>query len=164
MESIYLVGFMGSGKSTIGKQLAKRLNLLYIDMDEQIEQTTKKQIKTIFAEEGEQAFREIEHQTLKATPKQGYVISTGGGIVEWIENRQWLLNKQVVYLKTSWETVKKRLANDQDRPIWQDQSQDKQLLLQSRDPKYKEIAKIIINTDQRSIDQIVAEISLHLHK
>ncbi|BAM47284.1 shikimate kinase [Amphibacillus xylanus] len=164
MESIYLVGFMGSGKSTIGKQLAKKLNLLYIDMDEQIEQTTKKQIKTIFAEEGEQAFRDIEHKILTETPKQGYVVSTGGGIIERKENRQWLLNKQVVYLNTSWDTIKNRLAHDQSRPIWQDQSKDKQLLMQSRDPKYREIAKIIVNTDQRSIDQIVAEINLHLHK
>ncbi|GAA4066102.1 MAG TPA: shikimate kinase [Bacilli bacterium] len=158
MKSIFLVGFMGSGKSTIGKQLAKKLKLNYLDTDDLIEQTANKKIKTIFAEDGENVFRDLEHQVLTSTSDLGYVISTGGGIVERQENRAWLSTKQVVYLKTSWETINERLQADQDRPIWQDQSRDKQLLLTKRDSLYRDIAKITIETDNQGVDQIVDQI------
>lgn len=159
MKSIFLVGFMGSGKSTIGKQLAKKLKLNYLDTDELIEQKAKKKIKDIFAEDGENVFRDLEYQVLtSACDPVGYVISTGGGIVERKENREWLTTKQVVYLKTSWETIKQRLRSDRDRPIWQDQSRDKQLLLTKRDFLYRNIANVTIETDNQGVDQIVDQI------
>lgn len=159
MKSIYLVGFMGSGKSTIGKLLAEKLNINYLDTDEEIELEAKKEIKEIFAEDGESAFRDLEHQILKNTSTSNYVISTGGGIIERKENRQWLNDKQVVYLKTSWETVSKRLKNDQNRPIWQDESRDKQDLLVNREPKYQQVSMATIETDRQSVKQIVDQLS-----
>lgn len=159
MKSIYLVGFMGSGKSTIGKLLADKLNLNYLDTDEEIEVKAKKKIKEIFADDGESAFRDLEHQILKSTSTSNYVISTGGGMIDREENRQWLNDKQVVYLKTSWETVSKRLQNDQNRPIWQDESRDKLELLANRDPKYRQVSSTTIETDHQTIEQIVEQIS-----
>ena len=145
MNSIYLVGFMGSGKSTVGKALAQQLKREFIDTDEQIELKAK-----------------IEHDVLTETPKTGYVIATGGGIIERDENREWLSEKQVVYLKTSWTTIESRLKNDQSRPIWQDQTRDKQQLLKERDHKYREIATIIIETDEYPIDGIIEQIQAEL--
>lgn len=162
MNSIYLVGFMGSGKSTVGKALAQQLKREFIDTDDQIELKANKEIKLIFAEEGEAAFRKIEHDVLTETPKTGYVIATGGGIIERDENREWLSEKQVVYLKTSWTTIESRLKNDQSRPIWQDQTRDKQQLLKERDHKYREIATIIIETDEYPIDGIIEQIQAEL--
>ncbi|WP_440895839.1 shikimate kinase [Amphibacillus sp. Q70] len=158
MNSIFLIGFMGSGKSTIGRQLAERLALEFIDTDHQIEIQAKKKIKTIFAEEGEEAFRNLEHQVLIDTPNQGYVIATGGGIIEREENRTWLTNKHVVYLKTNWETIKKRLANDDSRPIWHDQSRNKQDLLMQREVKYAQVASQIIETDKLTEEAIIEQI------
>lgn len=158
MKSIYLVGFMGSGKSTIGKILAEKLHLNYLDTDEEIEVKAQKKIKAIFTEDGERAFRDLEHQIIINTSTSDYVISTGGGVIEREENRQWLNDKQVIYLKTSWDTIDKRLQNDKDRPIWQDQSRDKRDLLAKRDLKYRQVSSIIIDTDQKSINQIVDQI------
>lgn len=159
MKSIYLVGFMGSGKSTIGRLLAEKLNLNYLDTDEEIELKAQKKIKEIFAEDGESVFRDLEHQILKSTSTNNYVISTGGGIIEREENRQWLNDKQVVYLKTSWETVNKRLKSDRNRPIWQDETRDKQDLLVNREPKYQQVSMATIETDRQSIKQIVDQLS-----
>lgn len=159
MKSIYLVGFMGSGKSTIGRLLAEKLNLNYLDTDEEIELKAQKKIKEIFAEDGESVFRDLEHQILKSTSTNNYVISTGGGIIEREENRQWLNDKQVVYLKTSWETVNKRLKSDRNRPIWQDETRDKQDLLVNREPKYQQVSTATIETDRYSVKQIVDQLS-----
>ncbi len=159
MKSIYLVGFMGSGKSTIGRLLAEKLNLNYLDTDEEIELKAQKKIKEIFAEDGESVFRDLEHQILKSTSTNNYVISTGGGIIEREENRQWLNDKQVVYLKTSWETVSKRLKSDRNRPIWQDETRDKQDLLVNREPKYQQVSTATIETDRHSVKQIVDQLS-----
>lgn len=158
MNSIFLIGFMGSGKSTIGKKLAEKLDLEFIDTDHQIEQQAKKKIKAIFAEEGEGAFRNIEHQVLTGMPARGYVIATGGGIIEREENRVWLTNKHVVFLKTNWETIKKRLANDDSRPIWHDQSRDKQRLLAQREVKYAQVASQMIETDTFTEAEIIEQI------
>ena len=159
MKSIYLVGFMGSGKSTIGRLLAEKLDLNYLDTDEEIELKAQKKIKEIFAEDGESVFRDLEHQILKSTSTNNYVISTGGGIIEREENRQWLNDKQVVYLKTSWETVSKRLKSDRNRPIWQDETRDKQDLLVNREPKYQQVSTATIETDRHSVKQIVDQLS-----
>lgn len=158
MNSIYLVGFMGSGKSTIGEKLAERLGLKFMDTDIQIEKQTMKKITDIFADQGEDGFREIEHQILIATRTKDYIIATGGGIIEREDNRAWLANQHVVYLKTSWETINRRLVNDDSRPIWQDQSRDKKQLLTERDRKYTQVANQVIETDLLTEDKIVEQI------
>ncbi|WP_017472301.1 shikimate kinase [Amphibacillus jilinensis] len=158
MKSIYLVGFMGSGKSTVGRQLAKRLSCAFIDTDVEIEYIQNKTIKEIFADEGEEAFRAYEYQVLKDSPFEGHVISTGGGIIEQSVNREWLKGKKVIYLKASWSTIYHRLKHDENRPIWQDNTRDKEKLLQEREVKYLEVAMYVVETDRMQTEKIVDHI------
>lgn len=149
---------MGSGKTTIGMALARTLSIDFVDTDELIKIKTGKDIKDIFASEGEQAFREYERDVLLHTPARHCIVATGGGIVERMDNRQWLADKRVVYLQASWESIAQRLKEDQSRPIWADQTRDKQALLESRLSKYLEIASYTINTEQLSPQKIVDQI------
>jgi len=162
MKSIYLVGFMGSGKTSVGKALANELQQIFMDTDDIIETRANKPIKSIFADEGEAFFRKLEHEVLLETPTNGFVIATGGGMIELDENRKWLLDRQVIYLKASWETIKDRLKHDESRPIWQDEGRDKKQLLLSREEKYQEVASITIDTGDLSIQKIVDKIVAEL--
>ncbi|MBM7542416.1 shikimate kinase [Amphibacillus cookii] len=158
MRSIYLVGFMGSGKSTVGRQLAKRLSLSFIDTDVVVEHRQNKTIKELFADEGESAFRAYEYQVLKDLPLEDHVISTGGGIIERSLNREWLKGEMVIYLKASWATIYNRLKHDENRPIWQDNARDKEKLLQEREGKYIEVATHVVETDRLQAEKIVEHI------
>ncbi|MGQ0415199.1 shikimate kinase, partial [Bacillus sp. HC-TM] len=90
MKSIYITGYMGAGKTTIGKALSKELHMDVIDTDQKIEEKQEKAIRDIFAEEGEMAFREYESEMLRALPVHNVIITTGGGIIERAENRKWM--------------------------------------------------------------------------
>lgn len=158
MKSVYLIGFMGSGKSTIGKKIAKKLNLELFDTDNEIEKNQMKRISDIFDQEGEAQFRQYERDTLFSMPKDDAVISTGGGIIELKENRDYLIGKKVVYLKTDYDTIVKRLKDDESRPIWQDESRDKKELWNKRDHLYKEVASEVIETDQLTINEVLKRI------
>ncbi|SDB99542.1 shikimate kinase [Pelagirhabdus alkalitolerans] len=166
MDSLYLIGFMGSGKSTIGKVLSKRLNVPLYDMDNEIVLKAEKEIKDIFAEEGESVFRDYETTILKQMPTKDAIISTGGGVIEREDNREWLKNKQSIYLRVSFDTVKKRLKKDASRPLWNDSSKDKKELLNQRDPKYTLSATYTIDVDSLSVEEVVDEIvkTLNLHE
>ena len=116
--SVYLIGMMGAGKTTVGRQLAKDLNYRFIDTDQTIEAIAKKPISEIFASQGEAHFRNLETQVLKElSVYTRSVISTGGGIITKQINWSYLHDGLVVWLDVDLEILKKRLSQDKTRPL-----------------------------------------------
>lgn len=153
---------MGAGKSTIGRLLAKELRLPFKDSDKEIEQRTGADIPWIFDVEGEQGFREREQAMIaELCELDGVVIATGGGVVLRPENRQALRNGgRVVYLHASVEQQLERTSRDRNRPLLRNAEPGKVLrnLMEIRDPLYREIADVIIETDERPPRLVVQEI------
>lgn len=153
---------MGAGKSTIGRLLAKELRLQFKDSDKEIEQRTGADIPWIFDVEGEQGFREREQAMVaELCELGGVVIATGGGVVLRAENRQALRSGgRVVYLHASVEQQLERTSRDRNRPLLRNAEPGKVLrnLMEIRDPLYREIADVIIETDERPPRMVVQEI------
>ena len=153
---------MGAGKSTIGRLLAKELKLQFKDSDKEIEQRTGANIPWIFDVEGEQGFREREQLMIaELCALAGVVIATGGGVVLRRENRQSLRDgARVVYLHASVEQQIERTSRDRNRPLLRNSDPGMVLrnLMELRDPLYREIADIIIETDERPPRMVVQEI------
>ena len=162
MQNVILVGPMGAGKSTIGRLLAKELRLQFKDSDKEIEQRTGADIPWIFDVEGEQGFREREQAMVaELCELGGVVIATGGGVVLRAENRQALRSGgRVVYLHASVEQQLERTSRDRNRPLLRNAEPGKVLrnLMEIRDPLYREIADVIIETDERPPRMVVQEI------
>ena len=162
MQNVILVGPMGAGKSTIGRLLAKELRVPFKDSDKEIEQRTGADIPWIFDVEGEQGFREREQSmVVELCELDGVVIATGGGVVLRPENRQALrAGGRVVYLHASVEQQLERTSRDRNRPLLRNAEPGKVLrnLMEIRDPLYREIADIIIETDERPPRLVVQEI------
>jgi shikimate kinase len=119
MTQLFLIGYMGAGKTVIGKQLAKRLGLQFVDMDGFIENRYHKKINELFAEKGESFFREIERKTLQEVALfEDVVISTGGGVPCFFDNME-VMNRtgKTIYLKVPVEELAERLLFTQDRPL-----------------------------------------------
>ena len=168
MQNIFLVGPMGSGKSTIGRQLATRLGKEFYDSDREIEARTGVDIALIFEIEGEQGFRKRETAMLEELAGlHDVIIATGGGVVLSADNRN-LLNRSgtVVYLKSSPERLFERTARDKKRPLLntEDRKLTIQKLLDDRNPLYEEVADIVISTDDEPIKLIVSNINQELEK
>ena len=167
MQNIILIGFMGSGKTTVGKILAERLGIELIDTDKWIEQKQKISIKDIFAIHGEDYFRLLETELLKALcdTDEMKIIATGGGMPLREEN-QLLLQKMgnIVYLKADAETIYKRIRNDKNRPLLQTPDPKLKIteLLSERTPIYEKIAEITIDTNNKTLNQVVDEILVDL--
>lgn len=157
-----LVGPMGAGKSTIGRLLAKELRFPFKDSDKEIEQRTGANIPWIFDVEGEQGFREREQGVIaELCELEGVVLATGGGAVMRVENRRALhAGGRVVYLHTSIEQQLDRTSRDRNRPLLQTLNPGKVLadLMAIRDPLYREIADVIVETDERAPRLVVQEI------
>jgi shikimate kinase len=167
VENIILVGPMGAGKSTIGRLLAKELRLPFRDSDKEIEQRTGASIPLIFDVEGESGFREREHAVITdICQMQGVVLATGGGAVLRQDNR-WVLRDggRVIYLCTSVEQQLDRTSRDRNRPLLQAPNPREILvgLMAVRDPLYREIADIIVETDERPPRLVVMEILDQIH-
>ncbi|MGE8449805.1 MAG: shikimate kinase AroK [Pseudomonadales bacterium] len=162
MRNVILVGPMGAGKSTIGRLLAKELRLPFKDSDKEIEQRTGADIPWIFDVEGEQGFREREQAVIAELSRQdGLVLATGGGAVMRPENRRALhAGGRVVYLHTSVEQQIDRTSRDRNRPLLRAANPAQVLrdLMAVRDPLYREVADIIIETDERPPRMVVQEI------
>ena len=162
-KNIVLIGFMGSGKSTVGKVLAKQLAYLFLDTDREIEEKEHKTINKIFEEEGEHYFRKCETELLKnlEISSENCIISTGGGMPLMEQNGE-ILSKLgfVVYLSVQKDTVIKRLKYDMTRPLLAgDHAEEKVAkLLEFRKPIYEYTAHMVIETDQKTIEEIVEEI------
>jgi len=159
METIFLVGFMGAGKTTIGEKLAHILKVPFYDLDLQIEKSQKKSIPTIFKEDGENTFRQYEAEELKKMPIINAVVSTGGGIVSKDENIHYLLNNGVVvYLDTPIEVIYNRVSKDSNRPnAHQKTKNELELLFERRLPFYEK-AHFTIHTNGKMPDEITMEI------
>lgn len=159
MRAIYITGFMGAGKTTVGRELSVKWNVPVIDTDEYLEQTLKKKITCIFQEEGEGAFREYESKILRSLPTQNVIITTGGGIVIKEENRKWMKERgKVVYLYCDPVKIAERLKHDTTRPLFNQADINSFIeLFHSRQPFYQE-ADIIIDTTNRQPADIAEEI------
>ena len=161
-ENIYLIGPMGAGKSSIGKQLALTTRKQFLDSDSEIEKRTGVKIELIFDIEGESGFRKREVQILKElTVINNVVLATGGGAVLMEENRGVLREHgTVIYLKASPELLMSRTEKDRGRPLLQTDNRMQRIieLLEDREPLYVETADYIINTEENSIKQVVKQI------
>ncbi len=154
--NIYLVGPMGSGKTSIGQRLARELGLEFRDCDHELEERTGASINLIFDVEGEEGFRNRETAMLEElTGRQGLVLATGGGAVLREENRA-LLGRSglVVYLRTSVKQQLKRLRRDRSRPLLQtpDREQKLEELAECRNPLYESVADVVFPAQNRGLD------------
>ncbi len=158
--NIFLVGPMGAGKSTVGRQLAKSLGRDFYDTDREIEKRTGVSISWIFEMEGEQGFRQREQKVLDdLTSLKDIVLATGGGAVLLEENRRYLRSRgQVVYLSASVEQLFRRTIKDKKRPLLQTDAPKEKIssLLEIRDPLYREVADIELRTGEQSIQHVVS--------
>ena len=168
MRNLILVGPMGAGKSTIGRLLAKELHLPFKDSDKEIEVRTGADIPWIFDVEGEQGFREREQAVIADLCREdGLVLATGGGAVLRQENREALrAGGRVIYLHATVEQQLERTARDRNRPLLRTADPGRVLrdLLAIRDPLYREIADVVIDTDQRPPRMVVQEILSRLEQ
>ena len=161
--NLFIIGMMGSWKSTVGSKLADNLNMEFIDTDDAIEEVTAMKISDIFSEFGEDRFREMETAFFTEKAKQtGTVFSTGGGIVLGIENRQALQNNGTTFfLNASTKTLADRIHKVTKRPLLTD-SENVQLKLEQiwkeRKSFYKDSAHYTIETDDLNPTQVLNEI------
>ena len=163
MENVILIGFMGCGKTTVGLKLSYRLRRTITDTDKEIEREEKRTISDIFASDGEAYFRDRETACLKKLLENtaGQIISVGGGLPLREENRELLHELgQVFYLRARAETIYERVKSDTTRPLLQgdDPMAKIRTLLQERDEYYRAAADVIIDVDDKSVEQILNEI------
>jgi shikimate kinase len=154
-SNIYLVGMMGAGKTTVGRLLARRLKLRFFDSDHEVERRCGVKIPIVFEIEGEAGFRARESQALtELTALDGIVLATGGGAVLSVQNREQLARHgTVVYLRASPEDLYVRVRHDRNRPLLATPDPLARLrsLYAERDPLYLEIADIIMDTGEQSV-------------
>lgn len=162
MEPIVLVGMMGAGKTTLGRLLAARHGLAFIDADEELERRTGATIPLIFAMEGEAGFREREARLIEELlAGDDLVIATGGGVVTHPTNRQRFKRRGiVVYLYAPLEILWERLQHDKSRPLLQVTDPKARLaeLLAVRDPWYREVADLVVATSDGRSSAVVHEL------
>lgn len=162
METIFLTGFSGVGKTMMGRLLASRKDLVYLDIDEAIEKKENKKIKDIFSENGEDYFRRLEKNILFEEVKQGMVVSLGGGTIVDDESRYFVKSKgRVIYLKANAQTIFKNLENEYiERPLLKENFSvfSIEKLLNERRAFYEEAANFTIEVDNRNLDSIFKEL------
>lgn len=160
--NIFLIGFMGAGKSTIARTLQRELGFPLVEMDERIVQEQGMSINDIFAQYGEAHFRDIESQLVVDLGKQEpSIVSCGGGVVVRPENTQNMKKSgRIVLLKASPETIFERVKNSTDRPILNGHMNVEYIaeLMEKRRALYEEAADITIQTDGKTREQICEEI------
>lgn len=165
---IILVGLMGSGKSILGKQLASRLSLVFVDLDEKIVEQEGKSIPQIFTDDGEGAFRSIECNCLASVldSKGSQIIATGGGAILSAKNRAFMEEKgTVIWLDANVEVLAARISGDKNRPLLNDVNPLEKMmeLTAQRNALYAEVADLRIDTgllsDKEAVAKIVAFLS-----
>ena len=164
--SLFLIGPMGAGKSTIGRQLSKQLRMAFHDSDHEIEHRTGVDIPLIFEYEGESGFRKRERAVMdELTRRPDIILATGGGAILDPDNRKHLAQRgKVIYLHASIDQQLARTDRDQNRPLLQTDNPRQRLdeLMQAREPLYREIADLVINTDGKRVRDVVNEIMVQL--
>lgn len=166
-KNIYLVGLMGSGKTTVGKLLSKHLRRPFYDTDHEIVRRTGVTIPMIFEVEGEAGFRKREEQMIaELTQLDDVILATGGGAILSPSNRELLKQRgTVVYLRGSIEELWQRTRHDRNRPLLQTQDPKARLreLYAQRDPLYREIAEVIVDTGRQNAHILVQHLAQYLH-
>ncbi len=161
-RNIFLIGPMGAGKSAVGRYLARTLHLSFVDSDDEIESRTGVDIPFIFEKEGEAGFRKREAIVIDDLSKMdGVVLATGGGAIIDADSRSRLGGRGfVVYLYTTVDQQVARTQRGRERPLLEndDPKATLQALLDSRDPLYREIADIVVETDGRKVKSVATEI------
>lgn len=162
VNNIFLIGPMGTGKSTIGRQIASLLRLDFVDSDHEIQNRTGVDIPTIFDFEGEEGFRRREKAVIdELTHKEGQVLATGGGSVLDPENRRNLSSRGfVIYLYCGVDQQYQRTMRDRNRPLLQTDDPLGRLgtLMDQRDPLYRTTADLVVTTENRSASSVAKEI------
>ena len=163
-ETIWLVGMMGAGKSAVGRALAKRLSLPFIDSDLEIEKRAGCGVKEIFAREGEQGFRRLEDLVIRELAKEPQVVATGGGAPGQPGMADFLTEHgTMVYLRAELETLLARIGDAKTRPMLRDMTPAERIdrlktLQREREPSYSR-ARVIVHTDKASVSEIVGEVA-----
>ena len=163
INNIILVGPMGSGKTTIGRYLSERLSLDFFDSDHEIVNTTGVSIDHIFDVEGEKGFRARESDVLKKLCNMpNIVLATGGGAVILEENRE-LMKKasSIVYLSSSVDQILRRTAKSKTRPLLEKSNNRRKTItdiLEARDPLFREVSSLIIDTNGKKLNEVIDEI------
>ena len=167
-SNIFLVGLMGSGKTTIGRALAKKLNLRFVDADHEIEARTGASIPLIFEIEGEASFRQREADVIRdLSAQQGIVLATGGGAVLNEQSRRYLHERgTVIYLRASVNSILQRTSHDRNRPLLQTADPRARIeeLSKQRAPLYEEVAHITIETGRPNVQSVVQNILSQLER
>jgi shikimate kinase len=162
LKNLFLVGPMGAGKSAVGRQLARLTHLDFVDSDEEIESRTGVDIPFIFEKEGEAGFRKRETTVIdELSSREGIVMATGGGAVINPDSRSRLGARGfVVYLYTSVKQQLERTQRGRNRPMLESSDKEQVLeeLMAQRDPMYREIADLIVDTDGRRVQTVAREI------
>ncbi len=165
-QNIFLVGPMGAGKSTIGRQLAEAMSYTFKDSDQEIQRRTGVDIPTIFEYEGEEGFRNRERQVIEElVAGERIVLATGGGVVLLPENRQDLAARGVViYLHCTPEQQFSRTSRDRNRPLLHTEDPLERLreIMAERDPLYRQVADMVVSTEKRGTSSVVKEIRRRL--
>lgn len=158
-SNIFLVGLMGAGKTTVGRALARETGKTFYDSDHEVEARTGVRIATIFEIEGEARFRAREHETITDLVQlDNVILATGGGVVLNPDNRRLLAeNGTVVYLRAAIDDLLARTQNDKSRPLLQIANPRAKLaeLFEARDPLYREIADVVIDTSRQNVHTLV---------
>lgn len=156
---IFLVGMMGAGKTTVGRQLAAALRREFVDLDQAIEARCGVRVATIFDIEGEAGFRRRETQILDETTRRpGLVVATGGGAILAPENRAMLRTRGcVIYLRAGVDDLYRRVARDRNRPLLHTPDPRQRLadLLAQREPLYAELADVTLDTADQPVAQVL---------
>lgn len=161
--NIILVGLMGAGKTAVGKVLARLLDKAFFDTDHEIERATGVRVSVIFEIEGEDGFRAREHKMLaELVARQNILLATGGGAVLSRENRELMkANGTVIYLRAPVKALLRRTQRDRSRPLLQvaDPGAKLQELYAQRDPLYREVAHLIVDTGAQSVRALAEQIA-----
>lgn len=161
-NNLFLIGPMGAGKSAVGRQLARMLHKSFVDSDDEIESRTGVDIPFIFEKEGEAGFRKREAKIIDdLSQQQGLVLATGGGAVTDDKTRSCLgARGYVVYLQTSVDQQLERTRRGRERPLLENDDPRGTLeeLMAVRDPLYREIADLVVDTDGRRVNAVAKEI------
>ena len=160
-RAIVLMGFMGTGKSEVGRRLAQRLGRAFLDTDQLVEERAGKRVAAIFADDGEPVFRQLERDAVvEAASRGGAVISVGGGAVLDPENTRTLREAgTVVYLTARPDVISRRIGDGASRPLLRDDPRGAiERLLAERGPIYSAAADVTVDTSEHTADQVVQEI------
>jgi shikimate kinase len=166
---IYLTGFMGSGKSAVGRKLAERLGARFVDLDEEVESQAGITIREIFEQHGEPAFRRLEQEALRATaedPEADVVVATGGGTVTFEANARWMrASGLTVWLNPAFATIVARIGGlgKRDRPLFRDEAQAL-ALYRERLPAYRQADLTVDVGPDEQPEEVAARIVLMLGK